>query len=38
MEICSILDLCGFSSTKTDYSDYLKSLISRINEAMFFFQ
>ena len=24
---------CGFSSIKIDYSDYLKSLISRINEV-----
>ena len=27
---------CGFSSIKIDYSDYPKSLISRINEVMFF--
>ena len=27
---------CGFSSIKTDYSDYPKSLISRINEANVF--
>ena len=24
---------CGFSSIKIDYSDYLKGLISRINEV-----
>ena len=33
---------CGFSSIIIDYSDYLKSLISRINEVyvcvVFFFQ
>ena len=29
--------VCGFSSIKIDYSDYLKSLISRINEAYVFF-
>ena len=32
---------CGFSSIKIDYSDYPKSLISRINEVyvfVFFFQ
>ena len=29
---------CGFSSFKIDYYDYLESLISRINEVMFFFQ
>ena len=28
---------CGFSSFKIDYSDYPKSLISRINEVYFFF-
>ena len=28
---------CGFSSIKIDYSDYLKSLISRINEVYVFF-
>ena len=28
---------CGFSSIKTDYSDYSKSLISRINEVYVFF-
>ena len=27
----------GFSSIKIDYSDYLKSLISRINEVYVFF-
>ena len=27
---------CGFSSIKIDYSDYLKSLISRINEVFVF--
>ena len=27
---------CGFSSIKIGYSDYPKSLISRINEVMFF--
>ena len=27
---------CGFSYIKIDYSDYPKSLISRINEVMFF--
>ena len=29
--------VCGFSSIKIDYSDYLKSLISRINEVYVFF-
>ena len=29
---------CGFSSIKIDYSDYSKSLISRINEVYVFFQ
>ena len=24
---------CGFSSIKIDYSDYIKSIISRINEV-----
>ena len=28
--------LCGFSSIKIGYSDYLKSLISRINEVYIF--
>ena len=28
---------CGFSSIKIDYSDYPKSLISRINEVHVFF-
>ena len=28
---------CGFSSIKIDYSDYPKSLISRINEVYVFF-
>ena len=28
---------CGFSSIKIDYSDYRKSLISRINEVYVFF-
>ena len=28
---------CGFSSIKIDYSDYPKSLISRINESNVFF-
>ena len=28
---------CRFSSIKIDYSDYLKSLISRINEVNVFF-
>ena len=28
---------CGFSSIKIDYSDYPKSLISRINEVYIFF-
>ena len=28
---------CGFSSIKIEYSDYLKSLISRINEAIAIF-
>ena len=28
--------VCGFSSIKTDYSDYPKSLISRINEVYVF--
>ena len=27
---------CGFSSIKSNYSDYLKSLISRINEVYAF--
>ena len=27
---------CGLSSIKIDYSDYLKSLISRINEVYVF--
>ena len=27
---------CGFSSIKIDYSDYPKSLISRINEVYVF--
>ena len=30
--------VCGFSSIKIDYHDYLKSLISRINEVYVFFQ
>ena len=30
MEISPVA--CGFSSIKSDYSDYPKSLISRINE------
>ena len=34
MEMSSVA--CGFSSIKIDYSDYPKSLISRINEGMFF--
>ena len=38
-EICSVA--CGFSSIKIDYSNYPKSLISRINEVyvavVFFF-
>ena len=29
---------CGSSSIKIDYSDYLKSLISRINDVYVFFQ
>ena len=29
---------CMFSSIKIDYSDYPKSLISRINEVYVFFQ
>ena len=29
---------CGFSSIKIDYSNYLKSVISRINEVHVFFQ
>ena len=28
--------VCGFSSIKIDYSDYLKSLISRINKVYVF--
>ena len=28
---------CGFSSNKIDYSDYLKSLISRINKVYVFY-
>ena len=28
---------CGFSSIEIDYSDYPKSLISRINEVYVFF-
>ena len=28
---------CGFNSIKIDYSDYPKSLISRINEDYVFF-
>ena len=28
---------CGSSSIKIDYSDYLKSLISRINDVYVFF-
>ena len=28
---------CGFSSIKMDYSDYLNSLISRVNEVVVFF-
>ena len=35
MEI--IFVACGFSSIKMDYSDYLKSLISRVNEVYVFF-
>ena len=35
VEISSVA--CGFSSTKIDYSDYPKSLISRINEVYVFF-
>ena len=34
MEISSVA--CEFSSIKIDYSDYPKSLISRINEGFFF--
>ena len=34
MEMSSVA--CGFSSIKIDYSDYPESLISRINEVMFF--
>ena len=34
MEISSVA--CGFSSIKIDYSDYLKSLISRKNEVNVF--
>ena len=34
MEISSVA--CGFSSIKIDYSDYSKSLISRINEDYVF--
>ena len=34
MEISSVA--CGFSSIKIDYSDYLETLISRINEVMCF--
>ena len=33
-KICSVA--CGFSSIKIDYSDYPKSLISRINEVYVF--
>ena len=33
-KICSVA--CGFSSIKIDYSDYSKSLISRINEVYVF--
>ena len=29
---------CGFSTVKIHFSDYLKSLISRINEVYVFFQ
>ena len=35
MEISSVA--CGFRSIKMDYSDYPKSLISRINEVYVFF-
>ena len=28
---------CGFSSNKIDYSDYSKSLFSRINEVCVFY-
>ena len=35
MEISSVV--CGFSSIKIDYSDYRKSLISRINEVYVLF-
>ena len=35
MEISSVA--CGFSSIKIDYSDQLKTLISRINEVYVFF-
>ena len=30
-------EACGFRSIKIDYSDYQKSLISRINEVFFIF-
>ena len=33
--ICKVNSVaCGFSSIKIDYSDYLKSLISRINDLL----
>ena len=33
---CQRFVACGFSPVKIDYSDYLKSFISQINEVYFF--